>query len=89
MAEQRIGQVTHYFGKIGVAALSLEGHLKVGDRVHIVGNKTDFEQTVASLQVEHASIEEANPGDDVAIKLDDKVRDGDEVYKVTDSGGPA
>lgn len=84
MAEQLIGQVTHYFGRIGVAALSLEGQLKVGDRIHIVGNSTDFEQTVTSLQVEHASIEEANPGDDVAIKVEDKVRGSDEVYKVTD-----
>jgi putative protease len=80
MAELLVGKVTHYYAKIGVAALGLEGHLRAGDKVHIVGHTTDLVQTVASLEIEHGKVDAAGPGDDVAIKVDDKVRDGDEVF---------
>ena len=50
MAEQLIGKVTHYYGRVGVAALSLEGPLRAGDKIHIVGHTTDLVQAVASLE---------------------------------------
>ena len=80
MERQVIGQVTHYYSKIGVAILLLEGTLDVGDRIAIVGSTTDLEQEVKSMQVEHQSIDEAKEGDLVGLKVKDKVREGDTVY---------
>ena len=85
MEERRIGEVIKFFGKIGVAAISLkEGSLKVGDSIHIVGHTTDVSQTVDSMQVENKSVQEAGPGADVGIKIKDRVREHDAVYKVTE-----
>ena len=78
----KIGTVTHYFGKIQVAVLDLSSALKVGDHVHFHGGSTDFTQEVTSMQVEHENIDSAGPGDEVALKVKDKVRVGDEVLKV-------
>lgn len=82
MERQIIGQVTHFYSKIGVAILQLESNLKVGDHIAIVGSTTDMEQNVKSMQVEHQSIEEAKSGDLVGLKVKDKVREGDTVYKL-------
>ncbi len=82
MEKKEIGKVTHFFGKIGVAAIKLSDAMKVGDTISIEGAHTNFEQQVGSIQVEHASIPEAKAGDDVGIKVNDKVREGDTVYKV-------
>ena len=82
MEEKLIGKITHYFGKISVAIVELLGVLKVGDRVHIKGHSTDFEQDISSIQIEHENVEKAKKGDAVGIKVDEKVRDGDEVYLV-------
>jgi translation elongation factor EF-1alpha len=78
-----IGQVTHYFSHLSVAAVSLNGPLAVGDRIHIRGHTTDLVQEVASMEVDHASVERAGPGDDVALKVDEHVRDHDQVYRET------
>jgi translation elongation factor EF-1alpha len=75
-----IGQVTHYFSHLSVAAVSLTAPLAVGDRIHIRGHTTDLVQEVASMQVEHANVEQAAPGDDVALKVDDHVRDHDQIF---------
>lgn len=83
MPEQRIGVVNDYFAKIGVAGIDLEGPLRVGDTIHIKGHTTDFEQTIDSLQVEHAQVQEAKKGDAIGIKVKDRCRGGDIVYKVT------
>jgi putative protease len=83
MAEQQIGKVTHYFDRIGVAAFSLTKPLKVGDTVHFLGHSTDFQQQVTSLQIEHKSVDSAKAGDDVAMKVDQKVHPNDQVLKVT------
>jgi putative protease len=83
MAEKLIGKVSHWFGKIGVAALELTSKLTVGDRIHILGHTTDFEQEVTSMQIMHQDVAKAGPGDEVAIKVQDHVRVGDSVYKVT------
>lgn len=86
MAEQKIGFVTHYFGKIGVAALKITaGELSVGDTIHVKGHTSDFTQTVDSMQIEHASVEVARIGDEVALKTAEYVRENDEVFKVTSS----
>lgn len=76
----RIGKVSHYFGKIGVAGLDLEGPLKVGDTIRVSGATTDLVQQVGSMQIEHEVVETAVPGDNVAIKTTERVRVGDDVY---------
>jgi len=82
MPETRVGQVTHYFTNISVAVLDLTEPLRVGDFVRITGNETDFEQTVESMQVEHEDVEEGQPGQSVALKVESRVRPGDEVFRV-------
>ena len=80
--EERIGKVTHYFSKLGVAAVEIEhGRLKRGDRIHIVGHTTDTEQVVDSMEIEHHSIDEAGEGDNIGIRVDEHVREHDDVYK--------
>jgi len=80
--EKSIGQITHYFGHIGVAVIKLSSELKVGDNIHVVGHGADFTQTVDSMQVEHAQIEVAKAGDDVGMKVNEKVKPGAEVFLV-------
>ncbi len=82
MAEEKlIGKITHYFTNIGVGVIELaQGDLKVGDKIHIKGATSDFEQTVSSMQVEHESVETAKKGQAVGLKVDQQVREGDEVY---------
>ena len=78
-----IGKITHFFSKINVAVVLIEeGLLKKGDTIRIKGNTTDFEQKVASMQVQHKEIEEAKPGDDIGMKMDQPVHEHDKVYKV-------
>lgn len=76
----RIGKVTHFFGKINVAVIKLTDELKIADHVHFLGKNTDFEQEVASMQVEHESITVAPPDSEVAIKTIQRVRRGDSVF---------
>ena len=83
MPEEEVGKVVGYFSKIGVAAIDItQGSLKVGDKIHIKGHTTDFEQVVESIQIEHQNVQEAKPGDSIGIKVKDRVRDHDMVYKV-------
>ena len=83
MPDTEIGKVTHYFGKIGVAAIEItQGTLRVGDTIHIKGHTSDFTQTVDSMQIENASVEEASAGESVGIKVADHAREHDVVYKV-------
>jgi putative protease len=83
MPETLVGRVTHYFGRIGVAVVKLSAPLSQGDTVHFRGKSTDFTQVLESMQIEHQPVREAKPGDEVAIKVSNRVREGDEVYKVT------
>lgn len=81
--EKKIGRVTHYFTNLGVAAIQLEDdELDVGDEVHIKGHTTDLVQPVTEMQLEHQPIEEAQPGQNVGIRVQDHVREHDIVYKV-------
>lgn len=86
MPEERVGVVKDYFAKIGVAGIDLEGTLRVGDTIHIKGHTTDLEQVVESMQVEHEPVEEAKKGDAIGIKVQDRCRGGDVVYKVFSAG---
>ncbi len=82
MAEPKpIGKVISYYSKIGVAAIDLTDKLKVGDSVRFKGATTDFTQKVGSMQIEHTVVKEAKKGDSVGIKVEDKVRVNDFVYK--------
>jgi translation elongation factor EF-1alpha len=82
MAEKEIGTVTNYFSKISVAVIELTAPLQVGDKVRIKGGARDFEQIVQSMQIEHQPIEKAKAGQEIALKVDEKVRASDTVYKV-------
>lgn len=84
MAEEQVGVVTHYFGKVGVAAVQiLEGELHVGDTVRVKGHTSDFTQTVDSMQVEHQAVDTARKGDAVGLRVREPAREHDLVYKVT------
>ena len=84
MAEVKVGVVTHYFGKIGVAAIEVtDGSLSVGDTIHVVGHTSDFSQTVHSMQMEHQAVSSARTGDEVGVKVVEYAREHDVVYKVT------
>jgi len=79
---EKVGEITHYFTRIGVAVVMLSGALKVGDRIAIKGMTTNYEMMVASIQVKGAEIEEAGTGNNIGMKVDDRVRQGDLVYKL-------
>ena len=83
MEEEKIGHISNYFSKISVAAVEItDGIVSVGDTLHYLGHTTDFESTVNSMQIEHKSVTEAKKGDSVGVKVPERVREGDKVYKV-------
>ena len=84
MPEELIGKVSDYFAKIGVIALELTGTLRVGDKIHVKGHTTDFEQIVDSIQIEHKNFSEAGPGASVGLKVKEHCRHNDSVYRVTE-----
>ncbi len=80
--EDEIGIVSTYFSKAGAAAIKLSGKLKVGNKIHVKGNTTNFTTLVETMQIEQESIKEANPGDHVGVKVPKRVRVNDKVYLV-------
>jgi selenocysteine-specific translation elongation factor len=82
MAEAEIGRVTNYFSRIGVAVIELTGPLEIGDQIRVKGGDRDFQQEVESMQIEHQAIEKAGAGQEVAVKLDQRARPNDSVYKL-------
>ena len=81
--EEKVGTVTDYYAKIGVAAITLAaGALQVGDTIRIRGHTTDLTQPVESLQIEHRSVPRAERGSEVAVKVRERVRKHDEVLRV-------
>jgi putative protease len=82
MPEIEIGKVSDFFAKPVVAAVELTASLKVGDRVHFKGHTTDVEMTVDSMQIDNKNVTEAKKGQSVGIKVPDRMRTGDTVYKI-------
>jgi translation elongation factor EF-1alpha len=82
MAEVEIGMITDFFSRPVVAAIVLSGEVKVGDKIHIKGHTTDLETEISSMQINNQNIPAAKAGDAIGIKVPDKVRHGDKVYKV-------
>jgi len=83
MPEIVIGKVTDFFARPVVAGIELTATLKVGDNIHIKGHTTDLELTVDSMQINNANVDQAKAGDNIGIKVNDRVRREDIVYKVT------
>jgi selenocysteine-specific translation elongation factor len=82
MAEVEVGTISDFFSRPIVAAIELTAELKVGDKIHIKGHTTDMEMDVTSMQIHNQNVTEAKAGDAVGLKVPDKVRHGDKVYKV-------
>ena len=82
MPEEEIGRVSDFFARLVVAGIDLTAPLKVGDKIHILGHTTDLEIVVESMQIHNVDVTEAKAGDAVGIKVPDRVRLGDHIYKV-------
>ena len=80
MAYQYVGQVTHFFDRISVAVIALEDEIYVGE--WLLFDKSGVEQQIASLQIDHNAVETGMPGDQIAVKVDAPVRQGDDVYLI-------
>ncbi len=84
MPEEKIGTVSDFFARPVVAAIELTAALEVGDKIHIKGHTTDLELTVDSMQINNIDVKEAKAGDSIGVKVSERVRKRDTVYKVTD-----
>ena len=81
--ETLIGHISHYFGKIQVAAIELtDGDLSVGDTIHIVGHTSDFTQTIDSMQIDRVEVTHAEKSKSIGIRAVEHARVGDKVFKV-------
>ncbi|MFC1908138.1 translation elongation factor-like protein [Chloroflexota bacterium] len=83
MSEVEIGKVTDFFAQPVVAGIELIAILNLGDKIHIKGHTTDIEFTVDSMQIDNENVEQAKARDSIGVKVGDRVRRGDIVYKVT------
>jgi len=84
MPENIIGKVSDFFARPVVAAIELTAALKVGDKIHIKGHTTDLELIVDSMQINNVDVKEAKAGDSIGVKVSERARSGDTVYKVSD-----
>jgi len=81
--EEKIGKVFKYFKKPSVAAIKIDkGKLSIGDKVRFEGENTDFEQEITSMEIEGDEVEQVEPGDEVGIKVDSRVRPNDNLIKL-------
>jgi putative protease len=76
----KVGDVTHFYSNIGVAIVKLTSPLEVGASVNFQGNTTNFDQVVSEMQYDHKDIEAGEKGQEVGVKVSEKVREGDEVF---------
>jgi translation elongation factor EF-1alpha len=83
MADELVGMVSEFFARPVVAGIDLKGTLEVGDKIKIKGHTTDIEFMMNSMQIDNASVQVAGPGDSVGVKVPDRARKGDTVYRVT------
>jgi selenocysteine-specific translation elongation factor len=83
MAEKEVGKVSDFFAHVVVAGVDMTGTLKVGDKIHIKGHTTDVEMDLTSMQIDNQNVTEAKKGQSVGIKVPERVRPGDVVYKVS------
>jgi len=83
MKEKEVGKVSDFFAHVVVAGVDMTGSLKVGDKIHIKGHTTDIEMDLTSMQIENKDVSQAKKGKSVGIKVPERVRPGDVVYKVT------
>jgi putative protease len=79
--EELVGKIVHYYDKINVGIIEISKTLEKGDKIHIKGTTTDFEEDVKSMQIEHEQIEKAKKGDIIGMAVKEKVREGDLVYR--------
>jgi len=84
MPEEEVGKVSDFFAHPVVAGIELTGTVKVGDKIHIKGHTTDMEVIVDSMQIDNVNVQEARAGDSIGVKVADRVRRGDTIYKVID-----
>ena len=84
MPEEVIGKVSDFFARPVVAGIELTATLKVGDKIHIKGYTTDMELTIDSMQIDNVDVNQAKAGDSVGVKVSERVRRGDTIYRVTD-----
>lgn len=84
MAEVEIGKVNKFFARPVVAGIELSSGLQIGDKIRIKGHSTEIELMVNSMQINNVNVPEGKPGDEVGVKVPDRVRPGDKVYKITD-----
>ncbi|MFQ5747689.1 MAG: translation elongation factor-like protein [Gemmatimonadota bacterium] len=80
--DEVVGTVTHYFARPRVVVVKLDAPIKIGEVLHFRGHTTDFTQEIASMEVDHEPIESAGDGSEVAIRVDERVRGHDKVYRV-------
>jgi len=83
MPEVEIGKVSAFFAHPVVAGIQLTAPLKQGDKIHIVGHTTNMEMTIDSMQIDNVTVQQAKNGDAIGLKVKDRVRQGDTVFKVT------
>lgn len=84
MSGKLVGEVNHFYNRIGVAVIDLVDILQIGDQVHFFGRSTDFRQEVGSMQIEHEPITEAGKGQEIAMKVERRVRNHDKVYRLSE-----
>ena len=84
MPEEVIGKVSDFFAHPVVAGIELTATLKMGDKIHIKGHTTDLELTIDSMQINNVDVQQAKAGDSIGVKVGERVRRGDTVYKVID-----
>ena len=84
MSEETIGKVSDFFARPVVAAIELTAALKLGDKIRIKGHTTDLKLDVDSMQIDNVPVEQAKAGDSIGVKVPERVRNGDTVYKIVD-----
>ena len=83
MAEEKVGEVVKFFAKPSVAAIKImDGEVKIGDTIKIIGHTTDLTNVLESMEIDNKKVEKAVAGDFIGIKVSDRVRQGDEVFRV-------